>query len=84
VPTQTPSRGAADGQAAPDSGVTRKIGALIANQGLTQASAAELLKIDQPKVSALVRGRLAGCSVGTFVHATFRFCDALMIPSLRR
>ena len=22
--------------------------------------------------------------VGTFFHVTFRFCDALMIPSLRR
>ena len=34
--------------------LTRKIAALIVERGLTQASAAELLKIDQPKVSALV------------------------------
>jgi predicted XRE-type DNA-binding protein len=35
---------------------------LIASKGLTQAEAAELLNIDQPKVSALLRGRLTGFS----------------------
>ena len=52
-----PRRGTGQGELA------RKIGMLIAKPGLTQASAAELLKIDQPKISALVRGRLAGFSV---------------------
>lgn len=48
--------------------LARKIGALIAKQGLTQSAAAELLKVDQPKVSALVRGRLAGFSLDRLVR----------------
>jgi predicted XRE-type DNA-binding protein len=48
--------------------LARRIAALIAERGLTQASAAELLKIDQPKVSALVRGRLAGFSLDRLVR----------------
>ena len=48
--------------------LARKIGSLIAKRGLTQAAAAELLKIDQPKVSALVRGRLAGFSLDRLVR----------------
>jgi predicted XRE-type DNA-binding protein len=48
--------------------LARKIGALIAKRGLTQSAAAELLKVDQPKVSALVRGRLAGFSLGRLVR----------------
>ena len=47
-----PSGGAGKGGTGPE------IGALIAKRGLTQAAAAEVLQIDQPKVSALVRGRL--------------------------
>jgi predicted XRE-type DNA-binding protein len=43
--------------------LVRKIGALIGKRRLTQAAAAEVLQIDQPKVSALVRGRLAGFSL---------------------
>lgn len=37
--------------------LARKIAELIAKRRLTQAAAAEPLNIDQPKVSALVRGR---------------------------
>ena len=48
--------------------LARKIGSLIAKQGLTQAAAADVLKIDQPKVSALVRGRLAGYSLDRLVR----------------
>ena len=48
--------------------LARKIEALIARRGLTQAAAADLLKIDQPKVSALVRGRLAGFSLDRLVR----------------
>ena len=43
--------------------LARKIAGVIAKRRLTQAAAAELLNIDQPKVSALVRGRLAGFSL---------------------
>ena len=57
-----------DGAADLSARVARKIAALIAKRGLTQASAAELLKIDQPKVSALVRGRLAGFSLDRLVR----------------
>lgn len=48
--------------------LARKIAALIDERGLTQTSAAELLTIDQPKVSALVRGRLAGFSLDRLVR----------------
>jgi predicted XRE-type DNA-binding protein len=40
-----------------------KIAALVESKGLTQVSAAKLLGIDQPKVSALLRGRLTGFSI---------------------
>ncbi|SRR5712692_5230868 len=43
--------------------LARAIGALIAERRLTQSQAAEVLGIDQPKVSALMRGRLTGFSV---------------------
>lgn len=48
--------------------LARKIGTLIAKRRLTQAAAAELLKVDQPKVSALVRGRLTGFSLDRLVR----------------
>lgn len=48
--------------------LARKIGALIATRGLTQAAAAAVLQVDQPKVSALVRGRLAGFSLDRLVR----------------
>jgi predicted XRE-type DNA-binding protein len=48
--------------------LARKIAALIAKRRLTQAAAADLLNVDQPKVSALVRGRLAGFSLDRLVR----------------
>jgi predicted XRE-type DNA-binding protein len=48
--------------------LARKIAELIAKRRMTQAAAAELLSIDQPKVSALVRGRLAGFSLDRLVR----------------
>lgn len=42
--------------------LTAKIAAIIARKELSQAEAAKMLGIDQPKVSALLRGRLAGFS----------------------
>lgn len=48
--------------------LARKIAALIEKRGLTQTAAAELLEVDQPKVSALVRGRLAGFSLDRLVR----------------
>jgi predicted XRE-type DNA-binding protein len=53
--------------------LARKIGLLIAERKLTQAAAASLLGIDQPKISALLRGRLQGFSSDRL----FRFLNAL-------
>lgn len=41
---------------------------IIKKQKLTQAKAAELLGIDQPKVSALMRGKLSGFSMERLFH----------------
>jgi predicted XRE-type DNA-binding protein len=46
---------------------------IIAVRGLTQTAAAAILEIDQPKVSALMRGKLAGFSTDRL----FRFLNAL-------
>lgn len=44
-------------------GLARKISEIIANRSLTQVQAAEILGIDQPKISALIRGRLKDFSI---------------------
>ena len=44
-------------------GLAHKIIVLIRKRGLTQAQAAKLLRVDQPKVSAMVRGNLTGFSI---------------------
>lgn len=41
---------------------------IINKRHLTQAKAAELLGIDQPKVSALIRGKLSGFSMERLFH----------------
>ena len=43
--------------------LANKISVLIRERALTQAKAAKLLGIDQPKVSMLLRGRLTGFSL---------------------
>lgn len=53
--------------------LVQRIRGLIAERKLTQAKAAELLGLDQPKVSALVRGRVEGYSL----ERLFRFLNAL-------
>ena len=45
----------------------------ISQRKLTQTEAAELLGVDQPKVSALVRGKLSGFSI----ERLFRFLNTL-------
>jgi predicted XRE-type DNA-binding protein len=50
-----------------------RISALITERNLTQKEAAEILGIDQPKVSALLRGKLSGFST----ERLFRFLNAL-------
>jgi predicted XRE-type DNA-binding protein len=43
--------------------LTREIAKVIERKGLTQLQAAHRLGIDQPKISALLRGRFEGFSV---------------------
>jgi predicted XRE-type DNA-binding protein len=53
--------------------LARKISSIIAKQQMTQAEAAEVLGIDQPKISALINGKLSGFSTARL----FRFLNAL-------
>ena len=50
-----------------------EISEVIESRGLTQVQAAEVLGVDQPKVSALVRGRLDGFSL----ERLYRFLNSL-------
>jgi predicted XRE-type DNA-binding protein len=43
--------------------LAHKITVLIRDKGMTQVQTAKLLGVDQPKVSALIRGRLSGFSL---------------------
>jgi predicted XRE-type DNA-binding protein len=43
--------------------LAHKITLVIREKGLTQVQAAQRLGIDQPKISALIRGRLSGFSM---------------------
>src|SRR3954453_20144730 len=53
--------------------LVQRISDIIAERKLTQARAAKVLGIDQPKVSALLRGKLDGFSIDRL----FRFLNAL-------
>ncbi len=53
--------------------LAHQISELISARKLTQTEAAELLGVDQPKVSALMRGKLSGFSI----ERLFRFLNAL-------
>jgi len=53
--------------------LARRISSIISAQNMTQTEAAKLLGIDQPKVSALVNGKLSGFSTTRL----FRFLNAL-------
>lgn len=53
--------------------LVQRIRGLIAERKLTQVKAAKLLGLDQPKVSALGRGRVEGYSIDRL----FRFLNAL-------
>ena len=44
-------------------GLVIRIGRIIRGRGLTQAAAAKLMGIDQPKVSAMLSGQFRGYSV---------------------
>ena len=53
--------------------LVQRIRAIIAERKLTQSRAAQILGLDQPKVSSLVRGRVEGYSLDRL----FRFLNAL-------
>lgn len=53
--------------------LAHRISSIIAGQKMTQLEAAEVLGIDQPKISALINGKLAGFSTARL----FRFLNAL-------
>ena len=53
--------------------LARRIGAILSARKLTQAQAAAVLGIDQPKISALIRGKLDGFSTDRL----FQFLNAL-------
>ena len=53
--------------------LARQINAIIKNKNLTQVSAALLLGVDQPKISALNIGKLSGFSL----ERLFRFLNIL-------
>jgi predicted XRE-type DNA-binding protein len=61
------------GEALTKAELARQIGEIIAERKLSQGKAATLLGIDQPKVSALIHGKLDGFSV----ERLFRFLNAL-------
>jgi len=45
-----------------------RIAGVIRSRRLTQANAARILKIDQPKISRLLRGQLSGFSTERLMH----------------
>ena len=53
--------------------LARRISEIIRRRGLSQAAAAHILGIDQPKISYLLRGRLSGFSI----ERLFKFLNAL-------
>jgi predicted XRE-type DNA-binding protein len=59
--------------------LAHKITILIRDRGLSQVQTAKLLGVDQPKVSALVRGRLAGFSLERLMRFLLLFGQDIKI-----
>jgi predicted XRE-type DNA-binding protein len=57
---------------------------LIAERGLTQKAAAKALGVTQPRVSALVRGRVELFSIDTLVEMLARLGIAVTVKTKRR
>ena len=55
-------------EAAAKAELAHKITRIIERRKLTQAEAANVLEVDQPKVSALTRGKLSGFSLDRLVR----------------
>lgn len=67
--------------------IARTIGNIIARRGLTQTQAAKLLKVDQPKISALLNGQLRGFSTArlfSFANALGQDVEIALRPKPRR
>jgi len=48
--------------------LAREIGAILERRKLTQTQAARVLGVDQPKISALLRGQLSGFSLERLIR----------------
>ena len=59
--------------------LAHKIVLLIQEKGLSQTEAASLLGVDQPKISALTRGRLAGFSLERLMRFLIRLGQDIRI-----
>jgi predicted XRE-type DNA-binding protein len=59
--------------------LAQKIIELIRERGLTQSEAAKILRVDQPKVSALMRGRLTGFSLERLMRFLILFGQDIQI-----
>ena len=65
--------------------LARRISNLITERGLTQTEAARILGVDQPKVSALTRCRLAGFSLDRLLHFLLALdCDVEIMVKPKR
>jgi len=67
--------------------LARAISSVIVERRLTQVQAAAILGLDQPKVSALTRGRLSGFSIERllrFLLAFHRDVEIVIKPRSRR
>ena len=66
--------------------LVQRIGDIIAERKLSQARAAAILGVDQPKVSALVRGKFEGFSIDRllrFLNALGRDVEIIVMPGRR-
>lgn len=67
--------------------LARRVGDILSARKLTQARAAAVLGIDQPKVSALIRGKLDGFSTDRllrFLNALGQDVEIIVRPRGRR
>ena len=60
--------------------LAHKITVVIRERGLTQTQGATLLGIDQPKISALIRGRLSGFSMNRLLRLLLLLGQDIKIP----
>ena len=58
--------------------LARQVNHLIEQKNLTQTAAAKLLEIDQPKISALSKGKLSGFSL----ERLFRFLGIVLVAMI--